>query len=159
TFAIAPLTRWLITQFDWRFAMLVLGDLAWLTIIPLAFLVREDRRLTGTGRRPGREPDLALLDVARTPQFWLITVTHFTCCPAHSGPIFHMVANATDHGLAPMVAASVFGVSGLVSIGGRIGSGIIADRLGAKQTLVVMLSLQAPAILLYIFAGGVGSFY
>ncbi|PYM15056.1 MAG: MFS transporter, partial [Candidatus Rokuibacteriota bacterium] len=87
TFAIAPLTRWLISEFDWRLAMLVLGDLAWLTIIPLALLIREDRSLVSPGRRSGREPDLALLDVARTPQFWLITVTHFTCCLAHSGPI------------------------------------------------------------------------
>ena len=158
TFAIAPLTRWLITQFDWRIAMLALGDLAWLTIIPLALLIREDRTASARSTRSS-EPDLSLFDVARTPQFWVITVTHFTCCLAHSGPIFHMVANATDHGVGPMAAAAVFGVSGLVSIGGRIGSGMIADRLGSKRTLVVMLSLQAPAILLYIFAGGTQSFY
>src|SRR2546425_687423 len=58
TFAIAPLTRWLISEFDWRLAMLVLGDLAWLTIIPLALLIREDRSLVSPGRRSGREPDL-----------------------------------------------------------------------------------------------------
>src|SRR5215831_857029 len=29
TFAIAPLVRWLINAYDWRVAMLVLGDLAW----------------------------------------------------------------------------------------------------------------------------------
>src|SRR5437867_3277191 len=37
----APLARWLITSYDWRFAMLVIGDLAWLVIIPAAWLVRE----------------------------------------------------------------------------------------------------------------------
>src|SRR5438128_2495396 len=37
----APLARWLITGYDWRTAMLVLGDLAWLVIIPCALLVRE----------------------------------------------------------------------------------------------------------------------
>ena len=158
TFTIAPLARWLITNFEWRIAMLVLGDLAWLTIIPLGFLIRQERS-AALGPRLDRGPDLALADVARTPQFWIITLTHFTCCLAHAGPIFHMVANATDHGVAPMVAASVFGVSGLVSIGGRIGSGMIADRLGAKRTLVVMLSLQAPAILLYLLAGSAQSFY
>ena len=158
TFTIAPLARWLITNFEWRVAMLVLGDLAWVTIIPLAFLIREDRSAS-LGPRLDRGPDFALVDVARTPQFWVITVTHFTCCLAHAGPIFHMVANATDHGVTPMVAASVFGVSGLVSICGRIGSGMIADRLGAKRTLVVMLSLQAPAILLYLLAGSAQSFY
>src|SRR5215472_7257239 len=33
-----PLARWLITSYDWRTAMLVIGDLAWLLIIPAAFL-------------------------------------------------------------------------------------------------------------------------
>jgi len=31
--------------------------------------------------------------------------------------------------------------------------------VGAKQTLIAMLSLQAPAILLYLFAGSAASFY
>src|SRR3989449_8591040 len=37
----APLARWIITNYDWRTAMLVIGDLAWLFIIPAALLVRE----------------------------------------------------------------------------------------------------------------------
>src|SRR5262245_43724618 len=40
TFVIAPLVRWLIDVFDWRTAMLLLGDLVWLAIVPLAFLLR-----------------------------------------------------------------------------------------------------------------------
>src|SRR2546426_4096952 len=36
----APLARWIITNYDWRTAMLVIGDLAWLFIIPAALLVR-----------------------------------------------------------------------------------------------------------------------
>src|SRR4029434_8062285 len=38
---VGPLARWLITSYDWRTAMLVIGDLAWLLIIPAALLVRE----------------------------------------------------------------------------------------------------------------------
>jgi len=37
----APLARWMITTYDWRTAMLVIGDLVWLLIIPAAFLVRN----------------------------------------------------------------------------------------------------------------------
>src|SRR5215472_7556848 len=36
----APLARWLISAYDWRTAMLVIGDLAWLVVIPAALLVR-----------------------------------------------------------------------------------------------------------------------
>src|SRR5688572_29129545 len=37
---VAPLARWLISSWDWRIAMLVIGDLAWLVIIPAALLLR-----------------------------------------------------------------------------------------------------------------------
>jgi MFS family permease len=162
-FAIAPLVRFMITEYDWRTAMLVLGDLAWLTIIPLALVVRwaaiHRGRPPGEAGAPASEPDLDLTEIVRNPQFWLIASVHFTCCVAHSGPIFHMVANATDHGVGAMTAAVVFGVAGLASIGGRIATGIVADRIGAKGTLVAMLLLQAPAILLYVVIRETASFY
>jgi len=44
-------------------------------------------------------------------------------------------------------------------LAGRVVSGMVAERWGAKQTLIAMLSLQAPAILLYLFAGSAASFY
>jgi MFS family permease len=164
-FAIAPLVRWLISQYDWRTAMLLLGDLAWLTTIPLALAIREPSagRETSTTAAPAMTDaggrDLTLADIARSPQFWLIALTHFACCVAHSGPIFHMVANATDHGVGMMTAAVVFGLAGLASIGGRIFTGLVADRFGAKRTLIAMLVMQAPAIFFYVAARGTASFY
>jgi MFS family permease len=44
-------------------------------------------------------------------------------------------------------------LSGFMSIGGRVGTGVIADRIGAKTTLIMMLGLQAMGILLYLWAG------
>src|SRR5438046_1827771 len=41
TFLMAPLSRWLTSRFDWRVAMLLLGDLAWLVVIPVALLIRN----------------------------------------------------------------------------------------------------------------------
>ena len=155
TFVIAPFTRWLISTYDWRVAMLVLGDVVWLVLIPLAVLVKEAPAATaGT-----TEPSVPLPEIWRSPQFWLIALTHFACCVAHSGPIFHMVTNAMDHGVPGMTAATILGVSGLASLLGRVVSGVMADRWGAKYTLVAMLSVQAPAILAYLFTGGALSFY
>jgi len=48
---------------------------------------------------------------------------------------------------------------GLASLLGRVVSGMVADRWGAKQTLIAMLSFQASAIRLYLFAGSAASFY
>jgi len=155
TFIVAPLTRWLISSYDWRLAMLILGDIVWLVIIPLGFLVRD---APGEGAGP-TDQDVPVAKIFRSPQFWLIALTHFTCCVAHSGPIFHMVTHAMDQGVPGMAAATLLGVSGLASLIGRVLSGIVADRWGSKPTLITMLALQAPAIFLYLFISSVTGFY
>ena len=64
-----------------------------------------------------------------------------------------------DQGVARMAAAGILGVSGLTSIFGRVGTGIVADRLGAKRTLLSALSLQAALIFLYLFATSEGALW
>ena len=155
TFIVAPLTRWLISSYDWRLAMLILGDIVWLVIIPLGFLVRD---APGEGAGP-TDQDVPVAEIFRSPQFWLIALTHFTCCVAHSGPIFHMVTHAMDQGVPGMAAATLLGVSGLASLIGRVLSGIVADRWGSKPTLITMLVLQAPAIFVYLFISSLTGFY
>jgi len=159
---IAPLARALISLWDWRVALLVLGDLAWLVIVPAALLIRErpgdiGAAALGGAARAGREYSTG--EVVATPQFWAIALTHFACCAAHSGPIFHMVAHATDQGIGAMTAASALGVSGLSSIVGRLGGGLLADRVGARATLLAGLALQAVMIVLYLGVREVGPFY
>ena len=106
-----------------------------------------------------RQREFSTAEVLRAPQFWAIALTHFACCAAHAGPIFHMVTHAIDQGVAAMVAATVLGVSGLSSIGGRIACGMIADRFGAKPTLLVGLALQAVMVFSYLFTHDTWSFY
>jgi MFS family permease len=160
--AIAPLARALTSLWDWRIALLVIGDLAWLVIVPLALVLREEpgevgAAALGGAARAGRE--YSAREVAAAPQFWAIALTHFACCAAHSGPIFHMVTHGIDQGLGAMTAATALGVSGLSSIAGRLGGGLLADRFGAKPTLVAGLALQAAVIPAYLVAGEAGLFY
>jgi len=161
--AIAPLARALVTAWDWRVALLVIGDLAWVVVVPVALLIREQpgdvgaAAMGGAAARTGR--DYSPQQVLATPQFWAIALTHFACCAAHAGPIFHMVTHAIDQGVTAMAAATVLGVSGLSSMGGRIACGMIADRLGAKPTLLVGLALQAVMVFSYLFTRDTLSFY
>ena len=156
----APLARWMITSFDWRTAMWAIGDLVWLVILPAAFLVRNPPAAgAGLAATAAAGPDLTIGHVVRTPQFAAIALTHFACCAAHSGPIFHMVTHALDRGVPAMAAATVLSVAGLASLTGKIGCGLFADRIGATRTLVAGLVLQAVAISLYLLTGGLASFY
>ena len=96
----APLARWLITAYDWRTAMLVHRRPRVARHHPR----RPARaRAAGAGARAARlrgadGRELTVGQALRTPQFAAIALTYFACCAAHSGPIFHMVTHAIDHG-------------------------------------------------------------
>jgi MFS family permease len=95
----------------------------------------------------------------RSPQFLVLALTFFTCCAAHSGPIFHMVSYAIFCGVAPMAAVSVYSVEGLAGLGGRLLLGLLGDRFGAKPVLIAGLLVQALAIGTYVFVSSLGEFY
>jgi MFS family permease len=176
---LSPLTRWLVNELDWRTAFLILGDLAWLVVIPAALLLRDaplalDGRVVGqrallssagapkwpplspSGGQPAAQMAMTPGVIFRSGPFWAIALTHFACCAAHSGPIFHLVTHAIDQGVARMSAAGLLGLSGLSSIFGRVGTGIVADRLGAKPTLIAALSLQAFTVFAFLFVRDLG---
>lgn len=169
----APLGRYLISTFDWAIAFAIVGLLGWVVILPAALLVRNspaDMGYKADGEEEKgamhRGPARGAADVSalsgrqalKTSTFWVIALTHFCCCAAHAGPIFHMTSFAMDVGIPKMAAATILGISGFVSIAGRIGTGVIADHLGAKSTLVGMLALQAVSIVLYLLAGPLWTF-
>jgi MFS family permease len=160
---IAPLARWLISAYDWRTALLVLGLLAWAIIIPAGLLLRRPPLPAADGSGGAAtdddDPGLTAAQAMRTPQFVAIALTHFACCAAHSGPIFHMITYAIGCGVPAMTAATVLSVAGLAALTGRIGCGLIADRVGAKPVLVFGLALQAVAVSLYLFTRDLASFY
>ena len=156
-----PLARWLISSYDWRFAMLVIGDLVWLVVIPAALLVRNPPALPsrGVGAVTAAGGELTVAQALRTPQFAALALAYFACCAAHSGPIFHMVTNVIDHGVSAMTATTVLSVASLASLSGKIICGLVADRAGAKRTLVAGLALQAVAVSLYLFTQDLAGFY
>ena len=158
---VSPLAGWLIGAFEWRTAMLLIGCLAWVALIPAALLVRRPPEASAAATLPGSTSPypLSSAQAALTPQFAALALAHFACCAAHSGPIFHMVSYATLCGLSAMLAVSVFGLAGLAGLGGRIGFGLLADKIGAKPVLVTGLLLQALAIGAYLYVSALAEFY
>src|SRR5258707_4406473 len=153
---VAPLASWLITTYDWRTAMLVIGIVALALLIPASFLVRPPPEAAspvdenGTGA-PDRQWTVA--QALKTPQFITLALAHFACCAAHSGPIFHMVSYAMICGIAPLTALTVYSLARFSGLGGRLLLGALADRLGAKHVLVGGLFVQALSVASYLAVG------
>ncbi|MGE0240672.1 MAG: MFS transporter [Parvibaculaceae bacterium] len=159
---ISPFARWLITAYDWRTAMFVIGIGAWALLIPAALFVRgapREAAASGASQAPAGPPEGAVARALRTPQFLVLGLTFFACCAAHSGPIFHMVSYAIICGITPMAAVSIYSVEGLAGLGGRVLFGVAADRLGVKPVLIAGLLIQAIAIGAYLAVSELGQFY
>ena len=160
---ISPFASWLLTHYDWRTAQLAIGILAWVLLIPTAFLVRRAPPAAGAGATPGAlaagDSGMTVGQALRSPQFIVLSATFFACCAMHSGPIFHTISYAVSCGIAPAVAVTIYSVEGLGGLGGRLIFGLAGDRFGAKPVLVVGLMIQALAAGAYFFTRQVGEFY
>jgi MFS family permease len=159
---VAPSASWLITTYDWRTAMLVIGIAAWALLIPACFLVRPAPHRAGNSAADTNdtpEMEWTAAQALRTPQFAALAGAHFACCAAHSGPIFHMVSYAMVCGIAPLTAVTVYSLAGFSGLGGRLLLGALADRLGAKPVLVGGLFVQALSIATYLAVAQLGEFY
>jgi MFS family permease len=160
---VSPIAQWLVSEYGWRPAMLMVGIGAWIITLPTTLLVRRPPAATetaaeskpmGTSQRSDE-----MWKALRSPQFIVLGLTFFACCAAHAGPIFHMVSYAMVCGIGPMAAVSIYSVEGLAGLGGRVLFGVAADKLGTKRVLIFGLIVQAAAIATYIYVRELKEFY
>ncbi len=102
---------------------------------------------------------MSMGEALRSPQFIILLATNFFCCATHSGPIIHTVSYAVSCGIPLIAAVTIYSVEGFAGLFGRIGFGLLGDRLGAKRVLVAGLLLQSFGALAYVFANQLATFY
>jgi MFS family permease len=155
--ALIPLVQFLIDSWGWRWAfrMEALLTLAWL-LPATRWLMRDPPSLTtSTADLAGRGPNVSwtLATAARTWRFWGVAGVYFTGNFATQMLMVHQVAYLVDHGVPTMVAASVGGAVGLVSIGGKVGWGILSDRTGRQLACTLAFGCVAAGIGTLVLAG------
>jgi MFS family permease len=89
----------------------------------------------------------------------LLCVAGLGCCVAMSMPQVHIVAYCGDLGYGPARGAEMLSAMLGFGILSRIGSGLIADRLGGAATLLIGSVLQGISLFLYLFFDGLASLY
>ena len=158
----SPLAAWLISIYDWRTSMLIIAAVAAAVMIPVSLLVRPPPALQsggGMAAAGGEDSVMSVGQALKSPQFIILLLTNFFCCATHSGPIIHTVNYAVSCGIPLIAAVSVYSVEGFAGLGGRVAFGLLGDRFGAKQVLVLALLAQALGALGYLAASDLGTFY
>src|SRR5712672_2324356 len=158
----SPLAAWLVSNHDWRTSMQIVALVVAAIMIPVSLLVRRAPALEGAASAPSGGPapaEMSLAQALRSPQFIILLLTNFFCCATHSGPIIHTVSYAVSCGIPLVAAVSIYSLEGFSGLFGRIGFGILGDKLGAKRVLVAGLLIQAFGALAYVFVRDLSSFY
>ncbi|MFC3813619.1 MFS transporter [Lysobacter sp. GCM10012299] len=154
----SPLVAWLISHYDWRETLLIVGVLAWVLTLPAVWFIRAAPEATADDvSAPSRQ--MSAGQALRSRPFIVLALAFFACCAAHSGPIFHTVSYAIGCGLSVTTAVTIYSMEGAAGLGGRLLCGALADRVGAKPVLVVGLLIQAFAAVTYLRVNQVDGFY
>jgi MFS family permease len=152
---VGPLAQWLIAGHGWRAAYLVLGLGALAVLVPLIWLGVREAPVTGVPGRGGARgsaphPGQRGREVAnalRTRAFWALFFAYLCTPLAVFSVVTHQVAFAVDHGFPRLFVAAIFGLTGLLSVVGRIGFGIAADRIGRATSATISYGCTAAGTL------------
>lgn len=174
-----PLIQWLITETGWRSAYLILAAIVFTGVFPTSLILMrgrpEDLGLLKDGRRPSEEAprddsraaavaaqrsrvvdrewasrDWGIRTVIQTHRYWAVFAM-FSLANISVQMIFvHQVAFLVDGGYDRLLAASIVGLIGFISIGGKIGWGWVSDRIGREATYTLGIGLLLVGIVLLI---------
>lgn len=158
---LSPLVAWLITRYDWRTTLLIVGVLAWALTLPAVWFVRAApaAHAAAPAQAAVGAPPATMAQALRSRAFIVLGLAFFACCAAHSGPIFHTVSYAIGCGLPVTAAVTIYSMEGAAGLGGRLLFGALADRYGAKPILVGGLLVQALAAAAYLAVDQLDGFY
>ena len=148
------LGTWLIGNHGWRTAFLAMGGIWAAVVLPIMLLFFRG------ARDHGRKQQLAPVDIStvpgmtvteglRTPAFYKLLIASGLFTFTALGIIVHFVPILTDAGTDPLAAASIASLVGLFSVFGRLGTGLLLDRLPAHWVgaAIFVLPIVACALL------------
>ncbi len=179
-----PLIAWLIIQFGWREATVIIGVATLVFPLPLALIVRstpEEMGLAPDGestRHENSSPetedapskvsdsstlpedvDFTVREALRTRSFWVYAAAMMLRSCILSAIVVHQIPHLTDIGISYQTASSVLGLMVLVSVPGRFFFGWLGDRFSKKMLLFLLCLLQSAGIFIFINAGNLTLLY
>jgi len=148
-FLMVPVEGWLISDFGWQQALLVLGVVV-LLIVPLAMGLREPG--FGSGAPMQREQTIgqALREAFRYRSFQLLMAGYFVCGFQVVFIGVHMPSYLHDNGLSPQVASYALALIGLFNVIGTYAAGVLGQRLAKRHILAFIYFARAAVIAVFL---------
>jgi MFS family permease len=157
--ALVPLAQYLIDWVGWRWALRVQAALIigwvfpatwWLVADPPPVAAPATRRPSSGG---GGEAYWTLKAALRDGRYWALAGVFFSGNVTTQMLLVHQVAYLVDHGVSPLLAASVSGVVGVASIVGKTAWGSLSDRAGREVAYTLSFSCVVASVGALVLAG------
>jgi MFS family permease len=156
---LVPLTQLMIDKWGWSAAYVGLAAITILLVIPPVQLFMP-RSLNPSAKGPRQEQTAAkqtqqtewtVKRALTNSAFWLLFIARTLASMGNQVIVTHQIAHAVDVGYAKVFAASIFGLMGVISIGGRILFGYLADVMNRQMVFTWVQIISAVGILALLF--------
>jgi MFS family permease len=142
---VPPLSAAVIGHYGWRVTSIVLGVGCVVLLGLAAMLVRSPPLPAASIHRP-------LGGIVRSFEFLMLYVSWVLATIALFVPLVFLPAYVEAHGGSEVAGAALLSLLGGVSILGRLGIGVFADRIGTARLFKASVFLMAASYLLWIIA-------
>jgi MFS family permease len=140
------------STYGWRATHIGIGLFVPLALLPLGLaLNRKPAATSYDAAEASTEAARENLGLSPGRLQGLLVVAAFACCMAMAMPQVHLVAYCGDLGYGVAVGTQIISLMLGLGVVSRLGSGVIADRIGAGPMLLIGSLMQAMALLLYLF--------
>lgn len=150
-FLMVPTEGFLISQFGWQQALVLLGGAA-LLIVPLAWGLREPAFADGGVVHREQSIAQALREAFKYPSFRLLMAGYFVCGFQVVFIGVHMPSYLKDKGLSPQVASYALALIGLFNVFGTYAAGVLGQKLAKRKILAFIYLARAVAISTFLLA-------
>lgn len=158
TLAVAPLATFLIVSFNWRIAYWIIGPIAGVIMIGLAFFLKEGPRQAKSS--PSHQTSsFSVLEAMKTSSFWFLGAVYLTISFNYYMALTHMVPNAIDLGINATNAAIIVSLIGGFTIPGRLVIGWASDKTNRKMLAIYCSLVQVAAMLWLSWSNSIWMFY
>jgi MFS family permease len=151
-FLMVPTEGFLISNFGWQQALVMLG-FATLLMIPLSFGLRE--YAFSNGSVPAKRDQTimeALKEAFKYPSFQLLMAGYFVCGFQVVFIGVHLPSYLKDQGLSPQVASYALALVGLFNVFGTYVAGSLGQRLSKTKILSFIYFARAIVVAVFILA-------
>ena len=151
-FLMVPVEGFLIAEFGWKEALMILGAMA-LVMAPLALWLREPGFAPGQ-TQPKRDQSIvqALREAFGYRSFQLLMAGYFVCGFQVVFIAVHMPSYLKDMGQSPQVASYALALIGLFNVFGTYAAGVLGQKLAKRKILAFIYIMRSLAITLFLLA-------